>query len=81
MSKKPEIISISCLTELSTREWGILQELDFLEEVLPALARVGGWGINYREHFGRRLFFEATNVEMAQDIYSALQTLLHGGDL
>jgi len=77
MSKlKFEVSRYQCAVELSLEQFNKLEELDYLDFVMPELKKVGGYDIEYNGHFGAAIYFTADSLEDAQSVTEIIEKML-----
>lgn len=71
-----EVSRYQCSVELSILQFKKLEEIDYLDFVMPELKKVGGYDIEYNGHFGAAIYFTADNLEDAQKVTKSIEKML-----
>lgn len=71
-----EVSRYQCTVELTIEQFLQLEELDYLDYVMPELKKVGGYDIEYNGHFGPNVFFTCDNLEDAQKVTEVIESML-----
>lgn len=71
-----EINRYQCSVELSIEQFKKLDEIDYLEVVMPMLEKLGASNIEYDGHFGAAVFFTCEDIQSAQKVTQAIEELL-----
>ena len=71
-----EVSRYHCTVELTVEQFLKLDELDYLDFVMPELKKVGGYDIEYDGHFGTNVFFICDNLEDAQKVTERIEIML-----
>ena len=71
-----EINRYQCSVELSIEQFKKLDEIDYLEVVMPMLEKLGASNIEYDGHFGAAVFFTCEDMQSAQKVTQAIEDLL-----
>lgn len=67
---------IECSVVLTDKQWKALDELDYLDFVVPMLDKFGAFDIEYNGHFGSRIMFRCENHSQAAQIANEIERML-----
>lgn len=59
-----EVVRVMYRIDLTHEQWGKLRDLDYLDDVMKPMEKIGAFDIEYNGHFGRAIFFSLHGVEI-----------------
>ena len=71
-----EINRYQCSVELTIEQFKKLEEIDYLDVVMPRLEQLGASDIEYNGHFGAAVLFTCEDMQSAQKVTQAIEDLL-----
>lgn len=71
-----EINRYQCSIELTIEQFKKLEEIDYLDVVMPMLEKIGASDIEYYGHFGAAVFFTCEDIQSAQKVTQAIEELV-----
>lgn len=71
-----EVTAYKCRIELSIEQFEKLEEIDYLDIVMPQLGKLGAYDIEYSGHFGAAIFFTVETMKEAKQVTKKIESML-----